>query len=105
LYRQAVAITETMDLGVRTVAAIRHLGRLLLRKGKLASATDALQRAQILAEQMPLSIEYGATLLALAELVGRDDLTSATTLAERALGAPATIETSIELGACLVSLY
>jgi tetratricopeptide (TPR) repeat protein len=105
LYQEAVEITAGMDPCVRTVLAGRHLGRLLLRLGDREAATDILGRTLDLAEQIPLSIEYAPTLLAVAELRRPHDLADALRLAERALQAPRTAETAIEIGASLASWY
>jgi class 3 adenylate cyclase/tetratricopeptide (TPR) repeat protein len=67
-YRRAVEVAEAMDPCPEQVAAKRHLGRLLVRQGQADLAAPLLQSALTLVESMRPSVEYGPTLLALAEL-------------------------------------
>jgi DNA-binding SARP family transcriptional activator/Tfp pilus assembly protein PilF len=102
-YRQALDVTAEMDPGVRTLAVLRHLGRLLLRKGDRAAGA-AIEEALTLAEQMPTTLEASAALLLAAERIMACDLDRATALTERALRGSTTMETWIEGGALLVDL-
>jgi DNA-binding SARP family transcriptional activator/class 3 adenylate cyclase len=99
-YERAVTIAGAIDPNPWAVAARRHLGALLTLVGEDAAAAQLLDRALVMAEAMPQSVEYPLMLLALAELDWRGDgPEAALQCAEQALAAGIAAERTAE--ACI----
>jgi tetratricopeptide (TPR) repeat protein len=96
-YREAVAISNSMEAGPGVVAAHRQLGLLLLRSGDAAGGAASITHAAELAEGLPESLEYAPTLLAQAELQLRSgDAEAGLAFAQRVFDAPHTAIVGIE---------
>lgn len=94
-YRRAAELAGTMDPCPQTVAVQRQLGRLLFRQGDAAGSGN-LELAFNLAQTMHGSIEYGPTLLAVAELKAHEGTDEALALVERATAHAGAVEHTIE---------
>jgi DNA-binding SARP family transcriptional activator len=66
-YRRAVAVADQMDPSPEQIGPRRQMARVLLRRGNLTTAGEHLARALALCEGMLPTIEYGLTLLVVAE--------------------------------------
>ena len=102
-YERAVGVTRTMDECPQSVAALRHLGRLLLRSGKLDCGAALVREAMALAKTMPESLEYAPTLLALAETHAQEQPDVTMDLVEAALAGRLTVEMQVEAHALAVT--
>lgn len=104
LYQAAVDVAAAMDPSPFEVAARRYLGRLLVLLGDPAGA-EQLERAQVLIERMPRSVEHGPMLLALADVNWRgDDAALCEQHAERALAVAPAAALAVEVRLTLARL-
>jgi tetratricopeptide (TPR) repeat protein len=95
-YRWAVLEAADLDPGPVTLAARRQLALLQLELDQHTVADAELEACAALAETMSDSLEYAATLAALAHARVASDRERAMALAERALDAGHTAETLVE---------
>jgi len=84
-YQQAVEASNAIDQGPLRLAAVRHAGVHMLRHGDQAMGAAYIREALAIAESMRETLEYAPALLAMAELVGQQDLSSAIAYAEQAI--------------------
>jgi tetratricopeptide (TPR) repeat protein len=66
-YRRAVAVADQMDPAPEQIGPRRQMARILLRRGNLPVVGEHLERALTLCESMVPTVEYGLTLLVVAE--------------------------------------
>lgn len=104
-YREAVAISNSMEPGPGVVAAHRQLGLNLLRSGDAVDGAASIAHAAELAEGMPESLEYAPTLLAQAELeLRRGDAEAGLGFVQRVFDVPRTAIVGIEADALQAEL-
>jgi class 3 adenylate cyclase/tetratricopeptide (TPR) repeat protein len=104
LYTSALDIANSITPSPWLVAARRQLGRLDCLAGA-SGGLELIRAAVDLAETMPRSIQYGATLLAAVECgLWRDDRDSALNALERALASGLTAEIRIDV-LCALARY
>jgi tetratricopeptide (TPR) repeat protein len=91
-YEQAVEVTNAIDHGPLRVAALRHIGAHMIRHADPAMGAACLRQALGMAESMPESLEYAPVLLAVAEMVGLQDVPAAMAYAQQAIAVGRTAE-------------
>jgi DNA-binding SARP family transcriptional activator len=104
-YVRARDIAEGMDRGPQAIAALRHLGSLLLRGFNDPGGATYIRGAAAIASSMPQTLEFAPTLLALAHVASAEGRTGeGLAFARQALERGGTTEQQVEIRCALTEL-
>lgn len=105
-YHEALDLAQRIDAGPTLAQAQRSLAGLLMRRGDHTGARTLLESALQLVKTISDTLEFGPTLLGLADWHASDqDFESALRLAEQSLNTPGTLEHALAANVSLATIH